>query len=191
MQLCHAVFVVSALFAGVGNQYIITSATIGAIQSKAKSRTNSCRTLKNSFHANGAVAAVRTCCRHMSSHLNSSVCVMNCCCCQVAEHVLRGHLYRQPGETSETAPTEPGIMDLMAGEDATRLANRHQLRSVLQIDVSFSILGHGRRRVLELAANRLTCTVCALWYPGTLSTVHYLATHNIRKQTCAPCCATS
>jgi hypothetical protein len=38
-----------------------------------------------------------------------------CCCCQVAEHVLRGHLYRQPGETSETAPTEPGIMDLMAG----------------------------------------------------------------------------
>lgn len=33
---------------------------------------------------------------------------------QVAEHVLRGHLYRQPGETSETAPTEPGIMDLMA-----------------------------------------------------------------------------
>ncbi|WIA17801.1 hypothetical protein OEZ85_009313 [Tetradesmus obliquus] len=33
---------------------------------------------------------------------------------EVAEHVLRGHLYRQPGETSETAPTEPGIMDLMA-----------------------------------------------------------------------------
>jgi hypothetical protein len=33
---------------------------------------------------------------------------------QVAQHVLRGHLYRQPGETSDAAPTEPGIMDLMA-----------------------------------------------------------------------------
>ena len=41
--------------------------------------------------------------------------------CQVAEHVLRGHLYRQPGETSETAPTEPGIMDLMAGTAAVCL----------------------------------------------------------------------
>lgn len=33
---------------------------------------------------------------------------------QVAQHVLRGHLYRQPGETSDAPPTEPGIMDLMA-----------------------------------------------------------------------------
>jgi hypothetical protein len=33
---------------------------------------------------------------------------------QVAQHVLRGHLYRQPGETSDSPPTEPGIMDLMA-----------------------------------------------------------------------------
>eukprot|EP00775_Hariotina_reticulata_P010232 gene10232-10392_t len=33
---------------------------------------------------------------------------------EVAEHVLRGHLYRQPGENWETPPTEPGIMDLMA-----------------------------------------------------------------------------
>jgi hypothetical protein len=33
---------------------------------------------------------------------------------QVAQHVLRGHLYRQPGETSESPPVEPGIMDLMA-----------------------------------------------------------------------------
>lgn len=33
---------------------------------------------------------------------------------QVAKHVLRGHLYRQPGETSDAPPTEPGIMDLMA-----------------------------------------------------------------------------
>lgn len=28
--------------------------------------------------------------------------------------MLRGHLYRQPGETSDSPPTEPGIMDLMA-----------------------------------------------------------------------------
>lgn len=28
--------------------------------------------------------------------------------------MLRGHLYRQPGETSDAPPTEPGIMDLMA-----------------------------------------------------------------------------
>lgn len=33
---------------------------------------------------------------------------------QVAQHVLRGHLYRRTGETHEMAPTEPGIMDLMA-----------------------------------------------------------------------------
>lgn len=33
---------------------------------------------------------------------------------EVAQHVLRGHLYRQPGETSESPPVEPGIMDLMA-----------------------------------------------------------------------------
>lgn len=33
---------------------------------------------------------------------------------QVAEHVLRAHLYRQPGETAEVPPVEPGIMDLLA-----------------------------------------------------------------------------
>lgn len=50
---------------------------------------------------------------HMCMHKHAPS-FLSCNNKQVAQHVLRGHLYRQPGETSDTPPTEPGIMDLMA-----------------------------------------------------------------------------
>lgn len=69
----------------------------------------------------------------------------------MAQHVLRGHLYRQVGETYERPPTEPGIMDLMA---EIKLAGDYKKGSAAPVWLKGGHVLNGHHAELAAAAAR-------------------------------------